>query len=172
MIFALRSTLLALLPGMLLAGMLSGCAVQKSSASQPAGISSQEGLQVVPLTVKSGGRVHRFKVEVAQTDEQQATGMMFVEKLRPDEGMIFPFATLRPASFWMKNTLIPLDMIFVRPDCSIAKIAVNTVPLSLEPVGTEELLTAVLEIAGGRSVELGINEGDCVRWPGGPSARP
>jgi uncharacterized membrane protein (UPF0127 family) len=62
-------------------------------------------------------------------------------------------------------------MIFVRPDCSIARIAVNTVPHSLEPVGTEEYVAAVLEIAGGRSVELGIDEGACVSWPGGPSDR-
>jgi hypothetical protein len=108
-------------------------------------------------------------VEIAQTEDQQAIGLMYVESLRPDDGMIFPFRTLRPASFWMKNTFIPLDMIFIRQDCSIAKIVVNAVPYSLEPVGTEEYVAAVLEIAGGRSVELGINEGDCVSWPGGPA---
>jgi uncharacterized membrane protein (UPF0127 family) len=94
---------------------------------------------------------------------------MFRESLAPDAGMIFPFPEPRPASFWMKNTLIPLDMIFVREDGSIARIAVNTVPHSLDPVAVEEPVAAVLEIPGGRSLELGINEGDQVSWPGGPS---
>ena len=149
---------------------LLGCRAEpESSAPKQAGISSQQGLQVVPLRIRSGDRIHNFNVEVAATVEQQATGLMFVEELGPNEGMVFPFVPPRPASFWMKNTLIPLDMIFVRPDCSIARIAVNTVPHSLEPVAVEENLAAVLEIAGGRSVELGINEGDCVSWPGGPA---
>lgn len=151
--------------------LLTGCRAEPQAAAQPTQISTQTGLQVVPLRIKSGSRIHDFKVEVAATEEQQATGLMFVENLRPNDGMVFPFVPPRPASFWMKNTLIPLDMIFVRPDCSIAKIAVNTVPQSLDPVGTEETVAAVLEIAGGRSVELGINEGDCVSWTGGPVLR-
>ena len=151
---------------------LLGCRAEpEASAPQQARISSQTGLQVVPVRIRSGGAVHTFDAEVAASIEQQATGLMFVEELGPNEGMIFPFVPPRPASFWMKNTLIPLDMIFVRPDCSIARIAVNTVPHSLEPVAVEENLAAVLEIAGGRSVELGINEGDCVSWPGGPPLR-
>jgi len=154
------------------AAFLLGCRAQpQSPPAQPHRISSQLGLQVVPLQVRSGGRTHDFKVEVAATEEQQATGLMFIESLAPNEGMIFPFPTPRPASFWMKNTMIPLDMIFVREDCTIAKIAVNTKPESLEPVGTEEPVEAVFEIAGGRSGELGIREGGCVTWPGGPAPR-
>ncbi|HEY0627522.1 MAG TPA: DUF192 domain-containing protein [Allosphingosinicella sp.] len=152
--------------------LLVGCRAEpQTNAPQQARISTQTGLPVVPLQVQRGSGVHRFTVEVAATEEQQATGLMFVERLDPDKGMVFPFTPPRPASFWMKNTLIPLDMIFVRPDCSIARVAVNTVPHSLAPVGVEENLAAVLEIAGGRSVELGIAEGDCVSWPGGPAAR-
>ena len=132
---------------------------------------SPAGLEQVPLTVTSGGKVHRFTVEIAKSAEEQATGLMNRSELAPDRGMIFPFDPPRDASFWMKNTLIPLDMIFVRSDCSIARVAVNTVPHSLEPVGVEEPVAAVLEIAGGRSVELGISEGDCVSWPGGAPAR-
>ena len=85
-------------------------------------------------------------------------------ELAPDRGMIFPFDPPRPANFWMKNTLIPLDMIFVRTDGTIANIAVNTVPLSLDPVFSEGTVGAVLEIAGGRSEELGIKAGDKVAW--------
>lgn len=160
---------LVLLAGV--AASVTGCRAEPQAAAQPTQISTQSGLQVVPLRIKSGNRIHDFKVEVAATEEQQATGLMFVQNLGPNDGMVFPFVPPRPASFWMKNTLIPLDMIFVRSDCSIAKIAVNTVPQSLEPVATEETVAAVLEIAGGRSVELGITEGDCVSWTGGPALR-
>lgn len=116
------------------------------------------------LTIESQGRTHRFTVEMAATPEQQATGLMYRTALAPDRGMIFPFAPPRPASFWMRNTLIPLDMIFIRSDGTIANIAVNTVPLSEQPVTSDGTVAAVLEIAGGRSVELGIAAGDRVRW--------
>jgi len=91
-------------------------------------------------------------------------GLMFRNKLAPDRGMIFPFETPRVASFWMRNTLIPLDMIFVRADGSIANIEANTVPYSEEPVTSAGPVAAVLEIPGGRSAELGIKPGDKVEW--------
>ena len=91
-------------------------------------------------------------------------GLMYRNKLAPDRGMIFPFDPPREASFWMRNTLIPLDMIFVRADGSIANIAANTVPYSEEPVPSDGPVAAVLEIAGGRSAELGIKPGDKVEW--------
>jgi uncharacterized membrane protein (UPF0127 family) len=118
----------------------------------------------VPLTVTSGERVHRFTVEVARTAEEQATGLMNRSSLAPDRGMVFPFDAPRDASFWMKNTLIPLDIIFVRADGSIANIEANTVPLSLQPVLSDGPVSAVLEIAGGRSAELGVKPGDKVQW--------
>lgn len=149
--------------------LLGGCRAE-TQASQPAAAKqSAAGLEVVPLQIRSGRGVHNFSVEVARTSDEQARGLMFRESLAPDAGMVFPFPSPRPASFWMKNTLIPLDMIFFRTDGSIARIAVNTVPQSLEPVGTEEPVAGVLEIAGGRSIELGINEGDRVSWPDGAS---
>ena len=91
-------------------------------------------------------------------------GLMYRNALAPDRGMIFPFNPPRPASFWMRNTLIPLDMIFVRTDGSIANIAANTVPYSEEPVTSDGTVVAVLEIAGGRAAELGIKPGDKVKW--------
>ena len=78
--------------------------------------------------------------------------------------MIFPYEPAKAASFWMKNTLIPLDIIFIRPDGTIVNIAENTVPLSLEPVASLEPVGGVLEIAGGRSAELGVKAGDKVEW--------
>lgn len=125
---------------------------------------SEAGLEQVRLDISSGRKTHRFVVEVASTPEQQAQGLMFRESLAPGRGMIFPSEPPRPVSFWMKNTLIPLDMIFIRPDGTIARVAENTVPLSLDPVPSLEPVSAVLEIAGGRARELGIKEGDKVRW--------
>jgi hypothetical protein len=149
--------------------LLAGCRAETQGSGAPAAQQSPAGLEVVPLRIRSGQTTHNFRVEVARTTDQQSSGLMFRESLAPDAGMIFPFPAPQPASFWMKNTLIPLDMIFIRQDGSIARIAVNTVPHSLEPVAVEEPVAAVLEIVGGRSVELGINEGDRVGWPGGPS---
>lgn len=149
---------------------LLGCRGEADPSAQSAAArQGPSGLEIVPLRIRSGERVHEFKVEVARTEDEQSNGLMFREALAADAGMVFPFPAPKPASFWMKNTLIPLDMVFVREDGSIARIAVNTIPHSLEPVAVEEPVAAVLEIAGGRSAELGINEGDQVSWPGGPS---
>jgi len=125
---------------------------------------SPAGLEQIALTVRSGPRTHRFVAEVARSPDEQATGLMNRQALAPDRGMIFPYDPPQNASFWMKNTLIPLDMIFIRADGSIARIEANTVPLSLEPVPAGEPVAAVLEIAGGRSAELGIQPGDKVDW--------
>lgn len=130
----------------------------------PALRASPAGMDLVMLTIESGGRRHVFTVEVARTDAQQEHGLMERRALAADAGMLFPFDPPRPASFWMRNTLIPLDMIFIRPDGTIARIAANTVPLSETPVGVEEPVTAVLELRGGRAAELGISEGGRVTW--------
>jgi uncharacterized protein len=136
-----------------------------SATAPPAPVErSSAGLEQVPLTIESSGKTHRFIVEVAGTGEQQAQGLMFRKSLAPDRGMVFPRDPPGDASFWMKNTLIPLDIIFIRPDGTIARIAENTVPMSLDPVPSLEPVGAVLEIAGGRSAELGIKAGDKVRW--------
>jgi len=114
--------------------------------------------------VEELAKTHRFTVEVARTPEEQARGLMERQSLAPDRGMIFPYQTPQPVAFWMKNTLIPLDMVFITPDGRILRIEANTVPLSLEPVGSGEAVEAVLELAGGRSAELGIAAGDRVEW--------
>lgn len=145
--------------------MVANLAACQPSASNAVEVSqSPAGLEQVPLTVTSSTGKHRFIVEVAKTAEQQAMGLMFRNALPPDRGMIFPFDPPRGASFWMRNTLVPLDMIFVRADGSIANIAANTVPYSEEPMTSEGPVAAVLEIAGGRSAELGIKPGDKVKW--------
>jgi uncharacterized membrane protein (UPF0127 family) len=145
---------------------LVGCSAEPGSAGATASTmkASPAGLDIIPLEISSGARTHRFSVEVARTGDEQAQGLMYRKSLGANEGMLFPFSPARPASFWMKNTLIPLDMIFVRLDGTIARIAANTVPHSLEGVGVEEPVAAVLEIAGGRSAQIGIREGDRVTW--------
>ena len=154
-----------LLAAALLAAPLAAC---RTEPSAQAATKADSGLELVPLQIRSGGKVHRFTVEVAKSEEEQAQGLMYRQSLAPDRGMLFPFSPPRPASFWMKNTFIPLDMIFVRADGTIARIADNTVPQSLEPVQVGEPVLAVLEIAGGRAAELGISDSDTVSWPGGP----
>ena len=125
---------------------------------------SPAGLEQIPLTITSGGKAHRFIVEVARSPEEQATGLMNRQSLAPDRGMVFPYDPPQPVAFWMKNTLIPLDMIFIRADGTIARIEANTIPLSLDTVPAGEPVAAVLELAGGRSAELGIQAGDKVDW--------
>ena len=117
----------------------------------------------MPLTIRSATGTHHFTVQVAATSEQQEQGLMFYKSLGPDQGMIFPYDPPQDISFWMKNTLIPLDIIFIRADGTIARItkakALDETPLPAgEPVG------AVLEIRGGRAAELGIKPGDKVDW--------
>jgi uncharacterized membrane protein (UPF0127 family) len=118
----------------------------------------------VPLTVRSSTGEHRFIVEVAASAEQQARGLMYRRSLADDRGMVFSYDPPQPVGFWMKNTLIPLDIIFVRADGTIARVAANTTPLSLDPVPSGEPVAAVLEIRGGRAAELGIRAGDKVSW--------
>lgn len=147
-------------------GLLASLAACQPSASNAVDVTrSPAGLEQVSLTITSGQRVHRFTVEIARTQEEQATGLMNRSELAPDRGMIFPFDPPRDASFWMKNTLIPLDLVFIRPDGSIARIAENAVPMSLDPIPSLEPVGAVLEIAGGRAAQLGIKPNDKVSWP-------
>lgn len=127
------------------------------------------GPPTVPVTVEGAGRRHVFRAEVADTAEEQAQGLMFRTNLPDDFAMLFapypPTGAPREASFWMKNTPSPLDILFIRADGTVARIAENTVPMSEAPVTSGEPVAAVLEVRGGRTAELGIGEGDRVRWP-------
>jgi hypothetical protein len=138
------------------------CSPTVAPADAPAG-QAQTGLQQVPLIITSASGVHRFTVDVAATPQQQETGLMFVKHLAPDRGMIFPYDPPQPVAFWMHNTLIPLDMVFIRADGTIARIA-TAKPLDDTPVPSGEPIAAVLEIAGGRAAQLGIVPGDRVKW--------
>ena len=125
----------------------------------------------MPLTIRSGNRVHRFTVQVAATPDEQERGLMFFKSLAPDQGMIFPYDPPQEVSFWMENTLIPLDIVFIRPDGTIARIT-NAKPLDETPLPSGEPIGAVLEIRGGRAAELGIKPGDEVEWGSHRPLRP
>lgn len=133
--------------------------VAASSAAHPV-----SGLAVIPLTVTSAGKLHRFRVEVARSGEEQQRGLMFRTAMGADEGMIFPRNPPSRASFWMKNTVIPLDIIFVGTDRRILNIAANTVPYSEASLASAGDVSAVLELNGGRAAQLGIGPGDRVEW--------
>lgn len=104
----------------------------------------------------------RFQVEIAATLAEQKRGLMFRKSLAPDRGMLFTYKKPQPAAYWMKNTLIPLDIIYIQPDGRILSIARNARPHDETPLQAGGLVLGVLEIAGGRAAQLGILPGDRV----------
>ena len=125
---------------------------------------SAADLNQVQLCIQSKGKTHSFTVEIAETSQQQARGMMFRTDLADDRGMLFPFTEARMASFWMKNTVIPLDIIFIRSDGVIENIGDNAEPYSTAHIESTGPVTAVLELRGGLAAEMGILAGDKVAW--------
>ena len=117
----------------------------------------------VPLSVVSESGTHEFLVERAVTLDQQARGMMFRETMGADTGMIFEFEEPKVATIWMKNTSIPLDIIFVRSNGRILKIEHMAQPYKLRSASSEAVIAAVLELQGGRSRDLGILPGDLIK---------
>ena len=143
-----------------------GCSQQGDEAAGNA-----QAQALLPVTITTAGGRHVFTVERATTAAEQAQGLMFRTDLTPDGGMLFhPYpaegGAPREASFWMKNTPTPLDILFIRADGTIARIADSTTPMSETPVTSGEPVTAVLELIAGRAAALGIAEGDTVSWPG------
>jgi len=118
-------------------------------------------LQTDTLTIaKQNGEKIQLNIELAVTPPQQAKGMMFRTEMADDFGMLFVFANEAPRSFWMKNTLIPLDMLFIKRNGEILNIHQNAIPHDLTPVKSNGNAYAVLEIKGGMSAKLGLNPGD------------
>lgn len=115
------------------------------------------------LTVVSAGGEHTFSVEVVDTNDGRQRGLMFRQSLAPDAGMLFDFKESHEVSFWMMNTYIPLDMIFIREDGTIANIHINARPHDPTGIPSVGPVRFVLEIPGGRSKELGIKAGDTIK---------
>lgn len=121
------------------------------------------GLEISEVVVVSGDTRHAFKTEMAITKDQQARGLMFRETLADDEAMLFPNEVPQTRSFWMKNTPISLDIIFIGPDQRITNIE-TAAPYSLDSVRSKAEVIAVFEIRGGLAQELGMAAGDRVEW--------
>jgi uncharacterized membrane protein (UPF0127 family) len=137
------------------------------SGSPPAG-SAQAPANAPSVVIAADGRAVPFRVELALTPEEQARGLMYRSHLDTDAGMLFVFDEARIQRFWMKNTLIPLDMIFIGPDRRIAGVVANAAP----ETETERTVPAraqyVLEIGGGLAARLGIHAGERVEMRGVP----
>ncbi len=155
------STLIAAM----LLGITAGVPTVSAEVHAPtASVHPVSGLPVIPLSITAGRKVHKFRVEVAATSEQQAQGLMFRTAMGADEGMIFPMRPARPASFWMHNTVLPLDIIYVGTNGRIITIAANAVPYDDTPLSSGGYTSGVLELNGGRAAQLGIKVGDKVVW--------
>lgn len=127
------------------------------------------GAAAEPLVIHAGGSAYKFEVEVVTTPETRAQGLMFREAMAPNAGMLFIYPGEQAVSFWMKNTLIPLDMLFLKADGSIAHIAHNAVPHDETPIDSGAAVKAVLEVNGGTAAALGIKEGDRVEYQDQPA---
>ncbi len=144
----------------LLAPALPGCASAEDQDRNLARYTS------APLKIAtSSGHMHRFNVYLALTPEEMRAGLMFVRTLPENEGMLFVHSQPRELSMWMKNTYLPLDMLFVKGNGEIATIVENTTPLSLSSIRSEEPVIAVLELNAGTARRLKINPGDRLLHP-------
>lgn len=123
---------------------------------------AQETARTEPLTIQSKSGAHRFAVEVMRSDADRSRGLMFRRSMAADHGMLFDFERVEPVSMWMKNTYLPLDMLFIRADGTVARIAVDTEPLSTAIIPSGEPVLAVLELNAGTAAKLGLRPGDRV----------
>jgi hypothetical protein len=151
----LRRTLALLPPGLLAAA--GGGTARAQTGPQP-----RLPAERLAIVSRDGARRHEFRVEVAVQPEQQTVGLMFREAVGPDEGMLFDWGAPRESSMWMRNTLVPLDMLFIAADGRVHRIAERTVPHSLAPVDSRGPVRATLELAGGTAERLDLRVGDRV----------
>lgn len=150
---------------LLAAALASAAALAPPAPSRAQDITrAQPRLPTEPLAILTrDGRRHEFTVEMATRHEQQVVGLMFRREVRPDEGMLFDWGLPeRESAMWMRNTLVPLDMVFIQGDGRVRRIAERTVPLSLATVESGGPVRATLELAGGTAERLGLRAGDRV----------
>jgi uncharacterized protein len=142
----------------------SGAVVIGVSIGMTAGFAAAQTLEPLAIVTKSGTR-HSFQVEVARNDADRAQGLMYRRSMAPDRGMLFDFGRVEPVAMWMQNTYLALDMLFIRADGSIARVATNTEPLSTRTIPSGEPVLSVLELNAGTTARLGISAGDRVEHP-------
>ena len=121
--------------------------------------------EMQPLEIVTANGAHKFSVEVATSPEEQAKGLMFRKELPDMQGMLFNFTTDQEVAFWMENTFISLDLIFINADGRIRRIAEKAEPMSKTTIPSGGPVRAVLEVIGGTTGKLGIKEGDRVVHP-------
>lgn len=154
---------------LLMSALLIACSPQPTASASPAAEASEaarhpvSGLEVIPLTVTTVKGPQRFRVEIAATAAEQQKGLMFRTAMGPNEGMIFPNSVPQPRGFWMKNTVIPLDIIYIGPDRRVLNI-VRGEPYNETTLPSAGPVVNVLELNAGRSAQLGIAPGDLVEW--------
>jgi hypothetical protein len=124
-----------------------------------------QAASIQPLEIVTKSGVHVFSVEMATTEEEKTTGLMYRKELADGKGMLFDFSPEQEVSMWMKNTYIPLDMIFIRADGRILRIAQNTEPMSTRIIPSGGLAKGVLEVIAGTAQKYGIQPGDRVGHP-------
>jgi hypothetical protein len=149
--------------GLLLAG-----APGAACLAQSAPIESLTHFPRTSLDIAAHGQRDHFQVWIADTAARQEQGLMFVRDLPAAEGMLFPEGSPQVAHFWMKNTYIPLDMVFVGKDGRIAKIIADAHPFSLDVLSSDVPVIAVLELRGGEAAQLGLQVGNRVTWKPSP----
>ena len=137
--------------------------VPEPTAEADAAVHPVSGLEIIPVTVTTSAGTHTFAAELAESDEAQMRGLMFRTEMGADEAMLFPYDRPELLSFWMRNTVLPLDIIFIGEDRRIINIA-EGVPYNETPVQADREGIAVLELNRGRAAELGIGPGDRVEW--------
>ena len=133
----------------------------------PSGLRAQDAplTKIEPLTIATDGDATMFTVEIADTDASRERGLMFRQRLPEDRGMLFDFGEPRPVSMWMKNTYIPLDMIFISRAGKVISIARDAEPMSETIIPSGGPAYAVLELNGGAAARIGLKVGDEVRHP-------
>jgi uncharacterized protein len=117
------------------------------------------------VLVETSSSQYRFEVEVADDATERSEGLMYRESLADNAGMLFLYPETRQVEFWMKNTPLSLDIVFVREDGTIARIAENTTPMSQDLIPSGEPVRAVLEVKAGTMHQLGVTVGDRLRNP-------
>ncbi|MEM6474829.1 MAG: DUF192 domain-containing protein [Pseudomonadota bacterium] len=145
-------------------GTVSAQSTDSTSSTETEAVHPISGLKIIDVTIERDAGPMTFKTELADTPEAQARGLMFRTELGDDEAMLFPSREPSQRSFWMKNTPLSLDIIFVGTDGRISNIAANTTPYSEDSVASSGLATAVFEIRAGLSEKFGIKPGDALTY--------
>lgn len=154
---------LALLAALALASSAAFALAPSRALAQAAPASGETALEPLEIVTASGS--HKFSVEVMRDDSQRARGLMYRRFMPEDRGMLFDFKREEPVSMWMKNTYLPLDMVFIDRTGRVVNIAENTEPLSERIIPSGAPVTAVLELNAGTARRIGLKAGDRLRHP-------